>query len=144
MAQQSFPRFVNPLPGYRFIVSVNNILMGFQKISGIRRQVETESYQEGGDNIWMHVFPKSCGGEQLLRLEKGIYAGLTNPLCLAGQKIPGALTVMVTDNQGLPLKIYLFMELIVKAWEIGELSADQNGVLINRFEVSYEYFQIVG
>ncbi len=144
MAQQSFPGSLDPLPGYRFIVSLNNVLMGFQKISGIRKQVEMESYQEGGLNQWPHVFPKSCGGEQTLCLEKGIYAGQINPLCLVGQEIAGALSVIATDNHGKPLKTYLFMGLIVKAWEIGEMSADQNGVLIDRFEVSYEFFQTAG
>lgn len=142
MPQKSFPSFADPLPGYRFIVSLNNILMGFQKITGMRSQIETEIVQEGGLNTRVHIFPKSCGREQILRLEKGIYAGQMNPLCLVGQKIPGVLNVMVMDNRRKPLKTYLFTELIVKSWEVGEMSADQNGILVDHFEISYEDFQM--
>lgn len=143
MSKKSFPSSMDPLPGYRFIVSLNNILMGFQKITGMRSQIETETIQEGGLNTRVHVLPKSCSAEQILRLEKGIYAGQINPLCLVGQKIPGVLNVMVMDNQRKPLKTYLFTELIVKSWEVGEMSADQNGILVDHFEISYEDFQMV-
>lgn len=141
--QQLFPFRVDPIPGYHFIVSVNGIMMGFQKVTGIKRNVETETYQEGGLNTKVHVFPKFCGGEQILSLEKGIYAGMENPLCLVGMQIPGALAVIVMDNMGLPLKTYMFTGLLVKEWEIGEMSADQNGILIDRFEVSYEDFYVL-
>lgn len=143
MSKKSFPSSTDPLPGYRFIVSLNNILMGFQKITGMKSQIETETIREGGLNTRVHVLPKSCSAEQILRLEKGIYAGQINPLCLVGQKIPGVLNVMVMDNQRKPLKTYLFTELIVKSWEVGEMSADQNGILVDHFEISYEDFQMV-
>ncbi|MCM1100736.1 MAG: phage tail protein [Clostridium sp.] len=144
MAQQAFPYYTDPLPGYRFIVSLNSLLMGFQKITGIGMQAETETYREGGMNSTVHIFPKFCGDGQVLCLEKGIYAGQENPLYPVGCRIPGVLSVMVTDHQGVPAKIYLFSGLIVKSWEIGEMSAEQNGILIDRFEVLYEDFRMVG
>lgn len=141
--QQSYPLGINPLPGYRFTVSINGMLMGFQKISGIRRQIEIETYQEGGMNTRVHVFPKSCSGEQLLHMEKGIYAGIWNPFSMVGEKLDGVLSVIVMNQLGIPLKSYLFTGLLVKTWEVGEMSAEQNGVLIDSFEVSYEDFQVV-
>ena len=46
-------------------------------------------------------------------------------------------------NQVRSDKVYLLSGLIVKKWEVGELDALQNAVLIDRFELSYEYFTIV-
>ena len=142
MGQLSLP-FIEPIPGYRFIVFLNGLILGFQKVSGLNREVETEVYHEGGLNTKVHVFPKACGGEQVLRMEKGTYGGVEHPFSLVGERLDGALNLIVMDNFGVPLKSYLFMGLIVKKWEVGELSAEQNGLLIDRFEVSYEEFEVV-
>lgn len=74
MEQLSLP-FTDPIPGYRFIVFLNSIIMGFQKVSGISREVETETYHEGGLNTSVHIFPKYCSGERILRMEKGVCRG---------------------------------------------------------------------
>lgn len=141
MGQLSLP-LTDPIPGYRFVVFLNDIIMGFQKVSGIRRAMETEVYHEGGLNTRVHIFPKSFSSERTLRMEKGICRFLEHPFCISGTRMEGPLTLAVMDNFGIPLKIYLFTGLILKTWEVGELSADQNGILTECFEVSYEDFDI--
>lgn len=142
MGQLSLPP-VSPLPGYRFIVYLNETVLGFQKVTGMGREIETEVYHEGGLNTMPHVFPKACGGEQVLRMEKGAYGGVGHPFCMVGERLEGSLSLMVVDHLGTPLKSYLFTGLLVKKWEIGELSAEQSGLLIDRFEVCYEDFTVV-
>lgn len=142
MGQLSLP-FMELIPGYRFVVYLSGLLLGFQKISGLNREIETEVYREGGLNTRVHVFPKYCSGEQVLRMEKGTCRGLGHPFCMVGERIDSALNLIVMDNEGIPLKSYLFTGLLVKKWEVGELGADQNGLLIDRFEVSYENFEVV-
>lgn len=142
MEQMSLP-VGDPIPGYRFIVFLNNIIMGFQKVSGISREVETETYHEGGMNTSVHVFPKYCSSERILHMEKGVCRGAEHPFCMTGARLEGPLNLIVMDNQGIPLKSYLFTGLVLKAWEVGELSADQNSILTNRFEVSYENFVVM-
>lgn len=141
MGQSSLP-FTDPIPGYRFGVYLSDTHMGFQKVSGIRRAMETEVYHEGGLNTSVHVFPKSCGAEQILRMEKGICRLTEHPFCLIGKRIEEPLTLSVMDNAGVPLKVYLFMGLVLKTWEVGELSAEQNSILLDRFEISYEDFEV--
>ena len=141
MGQLSLP-IADPIPGYRFIVFFNNIIMGFQKVSGISREVETEIYHEGGMNTSVHIFPKYCGGERTLRMEKGVCRGPGHPFCLTGARMEGPLNLIVMDNLGTPLKSYLFTGLVLKAWDVGELSAEQNSILTDRFEVSYENFTV--
>ncbi len=134
--------FMDPIPGYRFIVFLNSFVMGFQKVSGISRQVETETYHEGGLNTSVHIFPRYCSGERILRMEKGVCRGLEHPFCLTGIRLEGPLNLIVMDSSGIPLKSYLFTGLLLKTWEVGELSAEQNGILTNCFEVSYEDFVV--
>ncbi len=142
MGQLSLPQ-QDPIPGYRFIVFLNEAVLGFQQVTGISREIETEVYHEGGLNTMAHVFPKTCGGEQVLRMEKGAYSGSGHPFCMVGEKLEGSLSLMVVDQKGAPLKSYLFTGLLVKKWEVGELSATQNSLLIDRFEVCYEDFEVV-
>lgn len=141
MAQSSLPR-IEPIPGYRFAVFLNDIVMGFQKVSGISREVETETYHEGGLNTSVHIFPKYCSKERILRLEKGTCRGVEHPFCFIGDKLEGPLNLIVMDHVGNPLKSYLFTGLILRMWEVGELSAEQNSILTDRFEVSYEDFSV--
>lgn len=113
MGQLSLP-FTEIIPGYRFVVSLGGLLLGFRKISGISREIETETYREGGLNTRVHVFPKYCGGERVLRMEKGVSGGVGHPFYMVGERIADALSLIVMDNLGLPLKSYLFTGLIVK------------------------------
>lgn len=143
MGQLSFPSGMEPIPGYRFIVFLDGILMGFRKFSGIVREVETETYQEGGLNTSVHVFPKACTAEHIITLEKGTYGGIQHSFSRVGQRLDGVLNLVIMDNLGLPLKSYVLTGLIIKKWEIGELSAENNDIVIDRFEISYEDFQVV-
>ncbi|MDE6874926.1 MAG: phage tail protein [Lachnospiraceae bacterium] len=142
MGQLSLP-FTEIIPGYRFVVTVGGLLLGFRKITGVSCEIETETYHEGGLNTAVHVFPKYCRGERILTMEKGVCGGAEHPFCTVGQRIGGTLDLIVLDGRGLPLKNYLFTGLLIKKWEVGELSAEHNGLLINRFEVSYEDFQVI-
>lgn len=142
MGQLSLP-FTEIIPGYRFVVSLGGLLLGFQKVSGVSREIETETYREGGLNTRVHVFPKSCGGERVLRMEKGVCGGMEHPFYMVGERLAGALSLIVMDGRGLPLKSYLFTGLLVKKWEVGELSAEQSSLLIDHFEVSYEDFEVL-
>lgn len=143
MGYMSFPFRTDPIPGYRFIVFLDGLLMGFQKVSGIKREIETEVYREGGLNTRVHVLPKASSGEQKLLMEKGIYSGMEHPFCMVGERLAGSLNLIVMDSMGMPLKSYLFSGILVQQWEVGELRAEENSILLDRFEISYEEFQVV-
>lgn len=133
----------DPLQGYRFVVYLNEVMLGFQKVSGISREVETEIYKEGGLNSRVHILPKCCEAERKLQLEKGSYKGMGHPFYLVGEQIVGGLNLFVMDAQGKPAKNYVFTGLTVKKWEVGAMSAEENTLLIDRFEVSYEDFEVI-
>lgn len=65
----------DPLSAYNFHVRLGPLEFGFSKASGLQREAEPVTYQEGGLNDRIHVLPgpvKNCG---TLRLERGAYAG---------------------------------------------------------------------
>lgn len=135
--------FASMVPGYHFIVFLDTTAMGFKKVSGVSREIEVEEYREGGLNTRVHVFPKACATGRTLHLEKGIYSGVSHPFYIVGEKLKGSMTLIVMGSSGLPQKSYVFTGLIVKKWEVGDMEADQNSLLIDRFELSYEDMEVI-
>jgi len=129
-----------PLVGFRFMVTVGGISMGFKSVSGIARKIEVLTYQEGGVNDYVHTFPKPAASEGVLTLEKGVYADIYNPFYIVGEPLGVPLILIVNDHLGLPAKTYSFMDCMVKSWSAAELDAQRNEVLIDKFEVTYSSF----
>lgn len=127
-----------PLSGCAFRVSVCGAELGFSKISGVQRETELLTYQEGGLNDRVHTFAAPCKAERVLRLEKGVYEGAGHPFYLVGERLSDALRLEVLDGAGAIQKTYTLCGVTVKKWEVGELDAAQSALLIDRFELSYE------
>ena len=136
---------MEPLAAYAFRVWAGKTEFGFSKVSGLARETETFTYQEGGLNDRVHVLRGAVKNADTLRLERGVYAGNDFPFYLVGERLKNTMRIEIWNpaNQVRSDKVYLLSGLIVKIWEVGELDALQNAVLIDRFELSYEYFTIV-
>jgi len=62
----------SPYMGFRFIVEIHGIAVaGFSEVSGIQVETETETYEEGGVNDFVHQFPKRTK-YQNITLKRGI------------------------------------------------------------------------
>lgn len=135
---------MDPLAAYTFRVWLGQEEYGFSKVSGLSREAEASVYQEGGLNDRVHVLPGAVKAPGLLRLERGAYAGKEFPFYLAGEKLSETLRITVRPpgsgkEKG---KVYALTGLLVKKWEVGELDAQQNSLLIDRFELNYEYLYV--
>lgn len=135
---------MDPLSAYNFHVRLGLLEFGFSKVSGLQRTRETFTYQEGGLNDRVHVLTgptKSCG---TIRLERGAYFGEYFPFYLAGERLKWPMRVELWSFDPLPLlgKVYTLTGLVVKKWEAGDLDALQSAVLIDRFELDYEYLSV--
>lgn len=128
------------LTGCRFRVFAGGIEMGFQRVSGVRREIEMETYREGGVNDRLHVFPKGPGGEKTLTMEKGVAAGAAHPFHQVGLALVTPLIVQILDGAGQTAKTYTFLDPIIKSWQPGELHAGESRLLIDQFEISYSSF----
>lgn len=134
----------HPLLSYNFHVFIDKAEFGFSKVSGLQRTSEPVTYQEGGLNDRVHVLPgpvKSCGA---LHLERGAYAGEYFPFYFVGERISCPLRLEIWNNANSRLggKVYTLVGLVVKKFEAGEMDALQNTLLIDRFDIDYEYMQI--
>lgn len=135
---------MDPLAAYTFHVWLGQLPFGFSKVSGLSREIETTVYQEGGVNDRIHALRGPVKNPSILRMERGAYAGEYFPFYLVGERLtpPIRIEVRSPGSLSLPGKFYTATGLIIKKWEVGEMDAQQNILLIDRFELSYEYMYI--
>lgn len=135
---------MDPLASYTFRVRIGELEFGFSRVSGLGRETASTVYQEGGLNDRVHVLRgpvKSCG---VLRMERGVYEGESVPFYFTGERLNQPMRIEVASPGGdrPPGKIYTLTGLVVKKWEAGDLDALQSAVLIDRFELDFEYLQV--
>lgn len=62
----------DPHGGFRFLVEVDSLLVGgFSKVSGVELQIDTEPYEEGGRNDYVHTLPGRARYTNIV-LERGL------------------------------------------------------------------------
>lgn len=135
----------DPMGAYRFLVFIGNQEYGFSKISGLRRERENFTIQEGGLNDRVHILPGPAKNGGTIRLERGVYTGELLPFYMVGEPIGDSMTVELWDDQSEhkgKKKIYRLTGLVVRAWEVGELDASQNQILVDRMELDYEFLHV--
>lgn len=138
------PPRTDPLAAYTFHVWLGEQEFGFSQVSGLSREAEPVIYQEGGVNDRVHVLCGPVKSPGALSLRRGAYAGESFPFYLAGERLTEPLLIAVRapapqQTQG---KFYMATGLLVKKWEVGELDALQNTLLIDSFTLSYEHLDV--
>ncbi len=128
----------------KFILCVGMSMLSFARVSNIGRTLEHENIQEGGHHYTVHTFTKPRQQRETLILEKGInISRLTDRIGLAslglkpGGRIRKPVSLVVLGENKVINSVYSFEEGIVVGWELGELNAMGNEVLIERFEIAH-------
>lgn len=134
-----------PLAAFLFRVRLGDKEFGFSKVSGLQREIETFTYQEGGLNDQVHIFPGAVKNGGTVHLERGSYAGEQFPFYFVGErlKVPMLIEVYRSSDWQKVDKSYTLDGLVVKKWEVGEMDAMQNALLIDRFELGYENLAVL-
>ena len=134
----------NPLSAFLFRVRIGKAEFGFSKVSGLQREIETVTYQEGGSNGQVHVFPGAVKNGGTVHLERGSYAGEQFPFYFVGERLkePMYIEIYSPSDRSKIDKSYTLQGLVVKKWEASEVDAMQNTLHIDRFELSYEYLEV--
>ncbi len=133
----------NIVANNKFIVTIGPILTSFQRVSGIGRSVEYDSKIEGGVNDFVHVVRKNIQAQNnILTLEKGV--GKYNPLVLAangsiemGVRIPLPGTIIILNDNYQMSSMYTFNDIVILKWELNDLDAKGNDILIDRIELMH-------
>lgn len=130
---------------------------GFQEVSGLSMEMETESYHEGGQNLYKHTLPTGVkGGTLVLKrgmvsVEKPLYlwcerilqGGLNSPispatfnlqLLGAQREAPGPGAVPLPDNV---LKSWTFLRAWPIKWSLSAFNSNESQVVLESLELSY-------
>ncbi|HVI44768.1 MAG TPA: phage tail protein [Chitinophaga sp.] len=126
--------------------SGNDIL--FQSVSGLNFQMQTESFREGGENRFEHVIPVRNKCTDLV-LRRGIFKPSDSSIskwCLDAFKnfsfSPVDLVVSLLDEKHQPLMTWKVHRAWPKNWKVADFNADKGEVVIETFELNYNYFTL--
>lgn len=143
-----------PAVSHRFIVNFlfdnipNPFDIAFQRVSGLSRTLEVSQYREGGENarnIWL--------AEQVnhgsLVLERGVI--MASPLTLQFDSVLrrestqwANVVIMLLNDLALPVTTWTLSHALPVRWQMGDLDANSNTVLINTLELRYQDMRLLG
>lgn len=122
----------------------NDIL--FQSVSGLNFQMQTDTLKEGGENRFEHTIPVRNKCTDLV-LKRGIFKPKDSMIaewCLQAFKefifSPIDIVVNLLDEQHKPLMTWNVHHAWPKNWKVADLNADKGEVVIETFELNYNYF----
>lgn len=119
----------------------------FQEVSGIGGEMQVEEVIEGGETRFVHRLPTGVKYKPLV-LKRGVapagsalakWCRATLEGGLGRQILTVPLTVYLLDEEGNPLRAWLFADAYPTQWEIGNFDAMNNAVAIETITLSYTY-----
>lgn len=134
----------DPLQMFRFRVSMPGLPagMGFQKVSGLTREIGVVEYDEGGYSHTHKLTGKEQGGE--VTLEKGMFANADlEEIYKRSLNSPDYRTTVIIeqlDKFGKVARSWTLAEAWVSKWEGSELDATSEDVAIESITIQFEYY----
>ena len=134
----------DPLQMFRFRVSMPGLPagMGFQKVSGLTREIGVVEYDEGGYSYTHKLTGKEQGGE--VTLEKGMFANTDlEEIYKRSLNRPDYRTTVIIeqlDKFGKVARSWTLAEAWVSKWEGSELDATSEDVAIESITIQFEYY----
>ena len=125
--------------------SLRNSDTSFQDVSGIKATIETETYQELGENGRVYQFPKPPTYPNLV-LKRGI-ASLTSPLVrwctsvfegnFSKPIVTTEMLVYLMNENQLPQRAWGFTDAFPVSWDVDSFNSSKNEVAIETIELRY-------
>lgn len=119
----------------------------FMEVSGISSEMETDPYNEGGENRFTYQLPKGTKFQKL-SLKRGI-ADMDSPLVtwcrdiLEGGYIdtitPMDLSVSLLNENGDPVRSWTFVNAYPVKWEVEGFNSTKNELAIEKIDLNYNY-----
>ena len=118
----------------------------FRDVSGISMEVEEETYNEGGENRFIHKFPVRARYPDLV-LKRGLLTdSVIRKWCeeaIYNLDIqPTSVWVTLLNEEHEPLQSYTFINAWPKKWNISDLNAESSEIVIESLELAYQYYKI--
>ncbi len=127
-----------------FDISQSKDDVRFQTVSGLSVEYDMEEFKEGGENRFVHKLPVRTKYADMV-LKRGM---LTDSevidWCLKAFRDrefePATVTVILMNEKGEPLRTWKVAHAIPKKWQVSDLNANENAVVIETLELTYRYF----
>lgn len=138
-----------PPVGFHFNVQFqfpgNPVNIGFQDVSGISVDLETESVTEGGENRFTYKLPIRSVYPNLV-LKRGLMpSAALNKWCsnaienLEIEPIP--IVVSLLNEKHEPLISYAFINSYPLKWSVSNFNAETSSIVIETVELYYQFFR---
>ena len=129
-----------------FGFSNNKDEVRFQTVSGLSVEYDMEEYKEGGENRFTHKLPVRTKYADLV-LKRGM---LTNSEVLDWftrafrdrDFKPTNLNIVLLNEKGEPLRTWNVAHAVPRKWQVSDLNASENSLVIETLELSYQYFTV--
>lgn len=141
-----------PPIGFHFMVEFTGISTKqndhqFQSVTGLTVDLDTEEIAEGGENRFKHKIPLRTKYPNLV-LKRGmlIDSGVIEWCRKALENFefqPVNLTVKLLDEKHEPLISWSIVHAYPVKWDIGGFNAEENKLVIESLELSYNYFKVI-
>lgn len=134
----------DPLSKFKYAVSIPGLPsgMGFNKVSGLKRELAVTEYNEGGYNYTRKI----VGREKVepVTLERGMFADTEfeklYKKALSDNDFRTTVTIELQDRLGKVQRTWKLAEAWVKTWEGTDLDASSDDVAIEKITIEFEYF----
>ena len=118
----------------------------FQTVSGLSVEYDTEEYKEGGENRFTHKLPVRTKYSDLV-LKRGMLTDseVINWFFRAFRDRdfqPTDLNVILMNEKSEPLRTWQVAHAIPRKWQVSDLNASENSVVIETLELTYRYFTV--
>jgi phage tail-like protein len=118
----------------------------FQSVSGLGNQMQTDTLREGGENRFEHVVPVRNKCTDLV-LRRGLITPDNSRISQWCKQAfdefvfqPANLLVILLSEKQEPLMTWNVHRAWPKSWKIADFNADKGEVVIETFELNYNYF----
>jgi len=143
-----------PVVAHRFMVNFlfNTIPapldIAFQRVSGLSRELEVSQYREGGENarnLWL--------AEKINHGSLVLERGVANASVLTTQfdrvlrresSLWANVVILLLNASNIPVTTWTLTHALPVRWQVGDLDASNNTVLINTLELRYQDMRILG
>ncbi len=116
----------------------------FQSVSGLSVTYETEQLREGGENRFVHELPvRTTYADVVLKRAIVTDSALVDWCKDAFEHYrfaPATVTIQLLDPAGEPLRSWILSRAWPKKWEISELNAETNSLVIESLTLGYRHF----
>ena len=139
-----------PPVGFHFKVEFINIGNDndtrFQSVSGLNMESDIETIKEGGQNLFEHKLPGRSKFSDLtlkrgLLLDSEVINWIKNALYNREYELVD-MNISLLNNEHQPLLTWQVFRAWPKKWNVSDLNASENSIMVETMEIVYRYFKV--